>query len=192
MFRSLRYQAEYWPIVWRIRLFICWLEDHLAVFAMVGLPVVVLGSIVLFVYADQMRVAHGRRRAADLRCLAENIYFEARSEPLAGQHAVAEVTLNRVESWRFPDTVCEVVHEARWDRARKRRIAAFSWTQLKDTHQPRGAAWQKAIAAATAVYDGKQAPVVSGALFYHTTSIYPYWAREKEVVATIANHVFYR
>ena len=47
--------------------------------------------------------------SAGLFCLALNVYFEARSEDVVGQYAVAEVTLNRVASDRFPDTVCDVV-----------------------------------------------------------------------------------
>ena len=56
--------------------------------------------------ADERRMA---RRLEDLRCLAENIYHEARGEPLAGQYAVAEVTMNRVRSREFPNSVCAVV-----------------------------------------------------------------------------------
>ncbi|MCR4301881.1 MAG: cell wall hydrolase, partial [Sulfuricaulis sp.] len=57
-------------------------------------------------------------RQADMRnltCLALNVYFEARGEPSAGQFAVAEVTMNRVASGRYPDTVCGVVHQKNWD-----------------------------------------------------------------------------
>ena len=47
----------------------------------------------------------------ELYCLAQNIYFEAKSEPLAGQYAVADVVLNRVQDTRYPNTICEVVRE---------------------------------------------------------------------------------
>src|SRR6056300_234304 len=47
----------------------------------------------------------------ELYCLAQNIYFEAKSEPLAGQYAVADVVLNRVQDTRYPNTICEVVKE---------------------------------------------------------------------------------
>ena len=47
----------------------------------------------------------------ELYCLAKNIYFEAKSEPIAGQYAVADVVLNRVKDSRFPNTICEVVYE---------------------------------------------------------------------------------
>ncbi len=204
MFSSLLYQARAWPVVWRGRLFLYWLrgeKDGLAFFAMLGAPIVGLGLIVYFAYADGLRIAAAaertrieaaRQREVDLRCLAENIYFEARGEPLAGQRAVAEVTLNRVASPYFPDTICDVVHEARWDPLRKRRVAAFSWTELHVRREPRGAAWREAMAAATIVYDDVHAPVVPGALFYHATYIDPYWAKTKKSVATIGHHVFYR
>lgn len=58
---------------------------------------------------------------SEIRCLAKNIYFEARSEPTLGQVAVAFVTLNRVESNQFPNTICNVVEQ------RTRRICQFSW-----------------------------------------------------------------
>jgi spore germination cell wall hydrolase CwlJ-like protein len=50
-------------------------------------------------------------RQPELYCLAQNIYFEAKSEPLAGQYAVADVVLNRVNDTRYPNTICEVVQE---------------------------------------------------------------------------------
>ena len=52
----------------------------------------------------------------DVACLSKNIYFEARGEDTEGQVAVAHVTLNRVEHKNFPNTICEVVHQAKvWD-----------------------------------------------------------------------------
>ncbi len=46
-----------------------------------------------------------------LTCIALNVYYEARSEPLEGQYAVAHVVLNRVASPRFPDDACTVVRQ---------------------------------------------------------------------------------
>lgn len=192
MLRSLRYRASAWPVVWRARLLFYWLKDNVGFMLMLGLPIGALGFIFHFAYADHLRAELARQRKADLQCLAENVYHEARGEPLAGQYAVAEVTLNRVASSFFPDTVCEVVYEARWDPLRRRRVAAFSWTELPVTRTPRGAAWREAMGAATAVYDRVHAPVVPNALFYHATSIDPYWAGTKRSVATIGNHIFYR
>ena len=48
--------------------------------------------------------------AEALVCLALNVYFEARNQPLTGQIAVTQVVMNRVESEYYPDDVCEVVY----------------------------------------------------------------------------------
>ena len=115
----------------RGRVFVYWLKDNVGFIAALGLPTLILGSIISFAYFDSLRIQENRVREVDLRCLAENIYFEARGEPLRGQYAVAEVTLNRVASPHFPDTICDVVHDTRWDSRRQRRVAHFSWTALQ-------------------------------------------------------------
>src|SRR5207244_2019519 len=78
--------------------------------AMLGVPMLGVVGIVSFAYlkgprldparveATQREAQRAQRRESDLQCLAENIYFEARGEPLNGQYAVAEVTLNRTRS----------------------------------------------------------------------------------------------
>jgi spore germination cell wall hydrolase CwlJ-like protein len=159
---------------------------------MLALPVLMLAGIGRFAYADHVRRVAAEQRHIDLRCLAENVYYEGRGESVAGQHAIAEVTLNRVASTQFPDTVCDVVHEQRWDVVRKRYVGAFSWTELDHVRRPQGQAWERAFAAATAVYDREAALRAEGALFYHATSIEPAWAKTKERVARIGNHVFYK
>ncbi len=112
---------------------------------------------------------------------------------MAGQYAVAEVTLNRVASKRFPDTICEVVHEQKWDIIRKRYVGAFSWTELDADMRPKkGLAWQRAATAAEAVYDSDEAPRLDGALFYHARRIEPRWAKTKKPIAKIGRHIFYR
>jgi spore germination cell wall hydrolase CwlJ-like protein len=153
--------------------------------------VVALGGMTGFAYVDQMQRAAAEQRRIDLNCLAENVYFEARGEPLVGQYAVAEVTMNRVASPRFPDTVCDVVHAAGWDPIRKRNVGAFSWTELDSLPAPGGAEWRRAVAVAGAVYDNREAPLVDGALFYHATRTTPSWARTKTRVAHIGRHLFY-
>jgi spore germination cell wall hydrolase CwlJ-like protein len=127
----------------------------------------------------------GQRRAAqrseDLQCLAENVYYEARGEPLAGQYAVAEVTMNRVESKEFPDSVCAVVYAR----------GAFSWTYAEDHPAPYGYEWRRARSVAGTVYDNREAPLVSGALFYHSTRVSPGWAATRSQLVLIGHHLFY-
>jgi len=160
-------------------------------FAMLGLPFLALGFIFNFAYDDHLQVDAERQRYEDLTCLARNIYYEARGESEVGQHAVAEVTLNRVASERFPNTVCSVVHEQRWDKIRRRNVGAFSWTELDSLANPKGKPWQQATAIAVAAYDNQESPKVPGALFYHAKRITPRWSRNKELVAEIGRHKFY-
>ncbi len=207
MLTSLLHEARIWPIVWRRRLTTYWrhdARDHLPFLAMLGLPVLGIIGIVCLACLDEPRIEPDRaemlqhqqiraqRRESDLQCLAENVYFEARGEPIAGQYAVAEVTLNRTRTANFPHTVCAVVHERRWDPSRRRYVADFSWTEFGELSADDGPAWKRAMDVANAVYDDVHDPIVPGALFYHSTSIRPGWSRTRTAIATIGNHVFYR
>jgi len=182
---------------WRRSLRIYWYRaDRTAwVFgAVVALLVAFFALLVHAVFAQQ-DVRRERALAAhrqNLECLARNVYFEARGEPLAGQFAVAEVTLNRRASRLFPRTICEVVYQKHWDRERKRYVGAFSWTEFNSLPEPRGEEWQRAWRVAEAVYYGKSVPTVQGALFFHATYIRPGWAGSKKRVARIGKHVFYK
>jgi spore germination cell wall hydrolase CwlJ-like protein len=187
-------EPRFWADVWE-RLVFRWQttdKSGLAFLGMLAIPLAMLAGIGRFAYADHVRRVVAEQRRADLKCLAENVYYEGRGESLAGQHAIAEVTLNRVASTQFPDTVCAVVHEQRWDVVRKRYVGAFSWTELDHLARPGGRPWERALAVATAVYDEAAEPHTEGALFYHATSIEPTWAKTKERVAKIGNHTFYR
>lgn len=136
------------------------------------------------------RVHEAHRKNLD--CLARNVYFEARGEPLAGQYAVAEVTLNRQASRLYPRTICEVVYQKNWDPLRKRYVGAFSWTEFDTLPQPRGEEWDRAWRVAEAVYYGKTSPTLQGALHFHAAYIKPDWAKSKRRVARIGKHIFYR
>lgn len=122
--------------------------------------------------------------SAGLFCLALNVYFEARSEDVIGQYAVAEVTLNRVASDRFPDTICEVV----WQRKQ------FSWTHDGKSDRPRDQkAWRRAIAVASyALEDDGHEVVGYDALYYHADYVRPYWASSYKVVGKVGRHIFYK
>lgn len=166
-------------------------RGDLLLFAALAVFVAVLGGIGRFAYVDHAQRRAAAQRVIDLACLAQNVYYEARGEPLAGQYAVAEVTMNRVASPLFPDRVCEVVHEARWDARRERYVGAFSWTEL-ERRRPHGYEWRRAQAVASTVYDNnREAPLVDGALFYHAARVSPAWAATKIRVARIGRHLFY-
>ncbi len=194
MFNSLPYKMHIWVAELRSSSPFFWLTRHtsaLTFFTLLGLPFVTLGFIFRFAYTDHLEVQAEQQRQTDLTCLARNIYFEARGESVAGQHAVAEVTMNRVASKHFPDTVCSVVHEQRWDAIRKRNVGAFSWTELDSLSKPKGKPWQRATMVAVAAYDYEETPQVPGALFYHAERITPRWSRTKKLVAKIGRHKFY-
>jgi hypothetical protein len=204
MLTSLLYEVRIRPTIWRRRLALYWridAKESLPFLAMLCAPLLVLGLIVYFAFIDHENIEASRlaaqyeaaqRREVDLRCLAENVYFESRGEPLKGQYAVAEVTMNRLASPHFPDTVCDVVYDTRWDRLRRRLTAHFSWTALEMDDDPKGPAWDQAQEVAAAVYDRKFTPVVPGALYFHATYVDPYWRTSKRKIAQIGNHIFYR
>jgi N-acetylmuramoyl-L-alanine amidase len=207
MLTSLLQEVRIWPAIWRRRLQwyrLVGAKDDLPFLAMIGLPILGVAGIVCFAYLHGTRVEPARvqvmqrearranRRENDLQCLAENIYFEARGEPLNGQYAVAEVTLNRTRAQNFPHTICSVVHQMRWDPNRRRVVADFSWTELGALSPDDGPAWKRAMEVASAAYDDLRDPIVPGALFYHSTSVRPGWAKTRTAIATIGNHVFYR
>jgi spore germination cell wall hydrolase CwlJ-like protein len=193
--------------MWRRRLADSWrfgAHEHFGFVALLALLMLAVAGVIYLAYRDgtsiepvrieavQRDEARVRQRGDDLQCLAENIYFEARGEPLAGQYAVAEVTLNRTHARNFPRTICAVVHEKRWDPVRRRHVADFSWTELGPLSPEDGAAWKQARAVANAAYQELSPPLVPEALFYHATSVRPDWARSRRPVATIGNHIFYR
>lgn len=127
-----------------------------------------------------------------IKCLALNIFHEARSESLKGQHAVAAVTLNRLASKRYPDTICDVVYQKRWDRIRQRYVGQFSWTEFDTPPKLKSASWLTALKVAKAAYKDKHKTLLKGAIFYHTKYIKPSWARKKKPIARIGNHIFYK
>ncbi len=125
----------------------------------------------------------------ELHCLALNIYFEARSEPSRGQHAVAHVVMNRVADPRFPDTVCKVVRQG-GERVRHR--CQFSWWCDGRSDRPRNQrVWERAQAMAHKVYWGGTEDPTQGALWYHADYVMPYWGRVFERGPKIGRHIFY-
>ncbi len=123
------------------------------------------------------------------QCLTEALYFEARGESLKGQFAVAEVILNRVDSARYPNTVCGVVNQGTG------RKYACQFTYTCDGHpetisEPR--AYTRVGKVARAMLDGASRSLTKGATHYHTTAVNPKWSRTFPRTATIGVHHFYR
>ncbi len=123
-------------------------------------------------------------------CLAQAIYFEARSEGAQGKLAVAEVVLTRVADKRYPGTICGVVFQG----SHLSTGCQFSWTcdGLKDV-PANTAAWKKSQSLASYVMLDVQWEEVTGkATHYHADYVSPYWAPSLDEVATVGKHIFYR
>ncbi|HET8727895.1 MAG TPA: cell wall hydrolase, partial [Alphaproteobacteria bacterium] len=133
--------------------------------------------------------ADGGGDAAELECLALNIYWEARSESPEDQAAVAHVTLNRVASPDFPDTICGVVQEG----GETEGECQFSWWCDGTPDLPENReAWAEAERVARSVLSGATGDPTGGALYYHLDDVSPDWAAEKQRLAVIGPHVFYK
>jgi spore germination cell wall hydrolase CwlJ-like protein len=128
-------------------------------------------------------------RARSIDCLTSAIYHEARSEPIDGQRAVAQVVLNRVRHPAFPSSVCGVVFQG----SERRTGCQFSFTcdgSLGRRRDP--GAWQRAAEIAEEALSGGVYAQVGNATHYHTTAILPYWAPSLRRSAVIGSHIFYR
>ena len=131
------------------------------------------------------------RSAQEKRCLAEAIYFEARSEPIRGQLAVAQVVVNRLKNPAYPDTVCGVVYQNQhWLNACQ---FSFACDRIREVVRD-APAWNTAQELARAVLDGEAIWVeeVGSATHYHANYVRLNWAGQIQRMAQIGLHVFYR
>jgi hypothetical protein len=137
---------------------------------------------------NNLEEAGGTKKAVadkQVRCLAENIYYESRGESLQGQIAVAKVTLNRLDEG-YARTVCGVVKQG----------CQFSWVCSGINGNPAGYLWNQAVGLAVLMINEPAAveDPTNGATHFHATYInwQPAWHRVKDSVNQIGNHVFYR
>ena len=118
----------------------------------------------------------------EAQCMALNIYHEARGESIEGQYAIAHVTLNRVASTKWPDSICDVVYQP----------YQFSWTHQIRDQKPKGNAWTVAKQAAALVLSGEHKDNTGGADHYHADYVNPYWSEDMDLTTTIGTHLFYK
>ena len=130
-----------------------------------------------------------RRRVAEHICLAQAIYFEARSESEIGRLAVAKVILNRVKSPFYPDTICGVVYQ----NAGKRNACQFSFACNGKSDRPRrGKAWDEAKSLASRAIAGEgEVHAIATATHYHADYVLPEWSGAMTRLIKIGRHVFY-
>lgn len=124
----------------------------------------------------------------ELICLSLAVYHEARSEPLMGQVAVAEVVLNRAESHSYPDSVCEVVTQG----GTRRHRCQFSYYCDGKAETPHNRqAWRRAVVVAKLTQSGVIGADLDGSTHYHATYVQPYWSNHFTLVTQIGQHLFY-
>ena len=126
---------------------------------------------------------------AQWACLREALYFEARGESIKGQVAVAEVILNRVESRKFPNSICGVVNQG----TGKRHQCQFSYAcdgKPEVVNEP--AAHRNVGKIARALMDGAPRNLTLGATYYHNHTVSPGWSRVFIRTASVDGHLFYR
>ena len=137
-------------------------------------------------------VVKKKQQADNLECLALNIYFETSARSLADSMAVTDVVLNRVESTRYPDNACDVVHQG---YKKGSRYCQFSWycdgksDEVKDKES-----YKKILDFARLMMhnDIKFVDITDGATHYHADYVSPSWAKTKTRTTEIGDHIFYR
>lgn len=120
---------------------------------------------------------------AEVKCVAEAVYHEARGTSETSQEAVAHVVVNRAESEEFPDDVCAVVEDG----------CQFSYEcDGKPEAMTEPEAREQAVDTAEAVLEGEAPDPTGGALYYHNGTVKPDWAEEFYPTAEIGGQTFYR
>lgn len=139
---------------------------------------------------DYAALIGARNAQREQKCLAEAIYFEARSEPEAGQAAVAQVVLNRVRSGLYPASVCGVVYQNRHRYMGCQFSFACEGKSLRITE---GEPWRTAVRIAKEVTEGRTFNAdVGGSTHYHATYVRPGWASRLKKMDKIGTHIFYK
>ena len=160
------------------------------------------GVLFFIVFMCLLVLAHratGSEHNPDRVCLAQNIYFEAANQPLAGRIAVANVVLNRVEDGQFPNSICGVIYQAKERENWKGEMVPilnkcqFSWYCDGKSDEPTDSkTWMKAIRLADRILDGTYTDITENALWYHADHVDPYWNDYLEQTVEINNHIFYK
>lgn len=137
----------------------------------------------------------------EVYCLQQNIFFEAATEPVEGQIAVAMAAINRMKSTKYPNTICEVVKQAKVD-SRGRIIkhkCQFSWycdglsdkPKLDNNYVKRS--WNNIGKLARHIlnFNEDYTHIVENSTHYHTKEVSPEWGEKLKRTAEVGNHVFY-
>jgi spore germination cell wall hydrolase CwlJ-like protein len=133
----------------------------------------------------------------ELECMSKNIYFEAAMESTAGKLAVAQVTMNRVNSSRYPNTICKVITQGRHYKSGLpvKDRCQFSWYcdgKLDEPHI-KSSMWKDSREVAKYVLSTPDLmDITDGATHYHADYISsPRWADPRRKTVEIDTHIFY-
>ena len=139
-------------------------------------------------YAFRARTTLDQLRSLD--CLAQAIFYEARSESEDGQRAVAQVVLNRVRHPAWPNSVCGVVYQG---PMRPGGGCQFTFTcDGSLALRPAGLGWARARMLAAEALAGRTFAPVGLSTHYHTSAVFPAWAPRLVKIGMIGAHNFYR
>lgn len=146
---------------------------------------------------SQMSYSNTPYSEEDIDWLVTNVYFEARNQGIAGQLAVAMVTINRVEDRRFPNTIREVVTQGHTYRNGFpiRNRCQFSWYCDGKSDRIRNKKAFNDIKRIVLIYIQNRdimIDITEGATHYHADYVLPDWARTKRKTIEIEDHIFYR
>lgn len=141
----------------------------------------------------------------EITCLAKNMYFEARSEGIAGVVATTQVVYNRVNSEEYPNTICEVIEQAKisqWWLKEKgivkpiKNKCQFSWFCDGYSDEPKDdKTYSELFELAEQFINGEHEGMIDitgGALWYHADYVHPRWANHLEVTTKVGRHIFYK
>ncbi|CAB4129733.1 Cell wall hydrolase, SleB [uncultured Caudovirales phage] len=159
-------------------------------------PIFTLILVSLLVSANQLtdteaQTADGSKELnADVRCLAETIYYEARNQSTQGKLAVGLVVINRTANKQYPNTVCGVVYQSL-----KRGVCQFSWAcHQRSAINENDPHWDKSVILAQRLLSNtsKYKNLAPGALYFHATHVSPAWSQNLKYITTIDDHKFYK
>ncbi len=162
----------------------------LAVLAIQSVTERKLGSLRDMQIVSSKDVVTIRDRERQLDCLAKNIYHEAGSEPFEGKVAVAQVTMNRAESGKFPSDVCGVVYQK--NIFMEKVVCQFSWYCANGGKPPirSQAMYNESYEVAKKVLlEGFRLDIMKKAMYYHADYVNPKWG--KPIIGKIGRHIFY-
>ncbi len=137
-----------------------------------------------------------RWNPAEVQCLAQNMYWEARNESTAGKIAVSQVVFNRVRSERFPNSICGVIKQGKHiNNHPVRNRCQFSWYcdgKIDDPKNQR--VWDQTLELSKYLVRSRDVlwDITDGATHYHATYVSPSWSRVFHRVMQIDTHVFYK